>query len=87
MAEQKQEINYVGQDRNHTDLIKMEWRGADLWKSNWGFLTDGYAKMDRDMRPSERKSTFELSLEFSEPTRVRVPTDVYFWKRQSARTS
>ena len=87
MAEQKQEINYVGQDRNHTALIKMEWRGADLWKSNWGFLTDGYAEIDRMMRQFEQKSTFELPLEFSEPTRVSVPADVYFWKRQSARTS
>ena len=85
MAEQKQATDFVGQDRNHTALIKMEWKGADMWKLNWGFLTEGYAKLDQDMRRSSKRSSFELALDFSEPARVDVPADLYFWKRQPTR--
>ena len=85
MADQKKEIDYVGQDRNHVDLIHMEWRGASQWKFNWGFLSDGYEKLDRDMSQSGQKVTFQLSLPFSSPKKVSTPADVYFWKQQPSR--
>ncbi|KAF0296375.1 hypothetical protein FJT64_006162 [Amphibalanus amphitrite] len=84
---QKKEVDYVGQDRNHVDLIRMEWRGAGQWKANWGFLCDGYEKLDRDMSQSSKESTFQLRLEFSEPRSVTTPADVFFWRPKSARKS